>query len=305
MALENQRTGQIGVNAVERIVLADWQSRWQPMDAFNDDGVDGLIFIEEGGKPTGQIVYVQVKCTKAKPNQSGRIAVSKDKEALAKNLEHWRRVVGAAIVVHVHRDNPEKCYWANLKDDSNFTPTQFLISASQKFGKASKRQIADLCGTIHHDLLLRRIHFTTEDFLYLKDKKHLQTAARNFYKSLQKANLCIQGLTPPVRFTREGWRHLTRPSRSRLVQLQSLQLLGVIPKLHKDSSVHDLEIINPKKGEPAKFASLTTAASFPCRQTVVVKLVLRTRDDPECGQTLSFHTLYEVRRKRNLVGGKA
>ena len=46
VGLSKQRQGQLGVNAVERIVLKGWNSRWQPLDAVNDDGVDGLIFIE-------------------------------------------------------------------------------------------------------------------------------------------------------------------------------------------------------------------------------------------------------------------
>ena len=44
--LSTQRTGQLGVNVVERIVL-EWGARWQSLDAVNDDGIDGLIFIEE------------------------------------------------------------------------------------------------------------------------------------------------------------------------------------------------------------------------------------------------------------------
>jgi hypothetical protein len=33
----------LGVNIVEQVVLSQWQSHWQAIDGFNDDGADGLI----------------------------------------------------------------------------------------------------------------------------------------------------------------------------------------------------------------------------------------------------------------------
>lgn len=59
--LHTQKTGQIGVNAVERVILLDWKCRWQMIDGHNDDGADGLIFVEDGYKTNGQIIYVQIK----------------------------------------------------------------------------------------------------------------------------------------------------------------------------------------------------------------------------------------------------
>ncbi len=62
--MKTQRKGQISINLAENIVIDQWESRWQPIEAHNDDGIDALIFIERGGEITGQIVYVQVKYMK-------------------------------------------------------------------------------------------------------------------------------------------------------------------------------------------------------------------------------------------------
>lgn len=82
MNYSSVRQGQLGVNVVERLVLGfGW--RWQQLDAANDDGVDGLIFVEENGSPNGQILYVQVKCHRSRLDKQGRISVSFKKAALA------------------------------------------------------------------------------------------------------------------------------------------------------------------------------------------------------------------------------
>jgi hypothetical protein len=83
--LDRQRTGQLGVNIVERVVLSQWQSRWQAIDGFNDDGVDGLIFIERSSGHTGQIIHLQVKCTSKSPIKSGWITVPESSNRLKKH----------------------------------------------------------------------------------------------------------------------------------------------------------------------------------------------------------------------------
>jgi hypothetical protein len=73
--LSTQKRGQLGANIVERIVLKDWNSRWQQIDAQNDDGVDGLIFLEAGNRPTGQIIFAQIKCHQS-PISDSKVSVS-------------------------------------------------------------------------------------------------------------------------------------------------------------------------------------------------------------------------------------
>lgn len=299
--MQRQRTGQIGVNVVERIVLRDWLARWQPIDSVNDDGIDGLIFLESRGVPTGQIIFVQVKCTKNKPNGSGLIAIPIAREKLLLNLDRWRRVVGAAILVHVNPDTLAAT-WVNLRGEDALGNTQVFVPVTNHFDKGSRKSIAALCGTIHRDFLMKRIVTRSSDFPYLTDSRHIQTAARSFYRGMELSKIRLGKSGPQVRFTKEGWGHITRQERARLIQLQSFQLLGVIRRIIESSSDADLKEIKPKSGQAVQFVYLTAAVSFPFRQTAIVKVVLWRRTNSVDGVNYSFHTVYEPRRRRDVIG---
>jgi hypothetical protein len=301
MGMEKQRTGQIGVNVVERVILRDWLGRWQPIDSVNDDGIDGLIFLESRGVPTGQIIFVQIKCTKSKPNGSGFIAIPISREKLLMNVDRWRRVVGAAILVHVDPDTLAAT-WVNLRAPKALGNTQVFVPATNTFDKSSRKPIAGLCGTIHRDLLMKRVITRSSDFPYLVDPKHIQTAARTFYREMEISKMRLGKSGPQIRFTKEGWNHITRPGRARLIQLQSFQLLGAIRRIIESSSDVDLKEITPQKGATAQFVYLIAAVSFPFRQTAIVKIVLWRRIHPVEGVNYSFHTVYEPRRRRDVMG---
>ncbi|WP_200410621.1 DUF4365 domain-containing protein [Komagataeibacter oboediens] len=301
MSMEKQKRGQLGVNVVERIVLQDWRGRWQPIDSVNDDGVDGLIFMESRGVPTGQIVFVQVKCTSKKPRSDGVVAVAIKREKLTMNIERWRRVVGAAILVHV---NPVtlKAYWVNLRDENAIGNTQVLVPSENIFNKSSRKEISKLCGTIHRDLLIKKLTTKGSDFPYLKEKEHIQVCARKYYKKLDSLALRIGGNGPVVRFTKEGWGHITRFGRARLTQLQSFQLLGVVKEMIESTNESELREIKPETGCPVEFVYLMAAISFPHRQTAVVKIILWRRQDSVNGTNYSFRTIYEPRRRHDVLG---
>lgn len=301
MSMEKQKRGQIGVNTVERIVLRDWEGRWQPIDSVNDDGVDGLIFIESRGTPTGQIIFVQIKCTNAKPNTRGEIAIPIARKKLEMNFERWRRVVGAAILIHVNPKNFE-AHWVDLRGTGAVGNTQVFVPVANAFNKAARKHISSLCGTIHRDLLMIQVKTTSDDFSYLTSKDHLQTAARQYYRKLEASAVKLGGSGPTVSFTKEGWRHLTRFGRSRLTQLQSFQLLGAARSMIESIPETELREVNPKKGNPVEFVYMVAAVSFPHRQTAVVKILLWRRTHPVEGINYSFRTVYEPRRRRDIIG---
>ncbi|MEQ8354634.1 MAG: DUF4365 domain-containing protein [Kiloniellaceae bacterium] len=303
MSLEKQRRGQVGVNVVEGIVLRDWGARWQQIDSVNDDGVDGLIFLESGGGPTGQIIFVQVKCTKASPNQSGYVVVPVKSERLKMNMERWRRVVGAAILVHVEPTTLRAC-WVNLRDQRAFTNTQIKVPSENHFNANSRRKMAELCGTVHLDMMLREVATRASDFPYLIEREHIQTAARKYYRQTQRSQVFFKGSSRHVHFTREGWHHITRYKRPRLTQLQSFHLLGAVRRIIETATEGDLIEVVPKKGDPIEYVYLSAVVSFPFRASSVVKVVLRRRQDQTGVASYSFHTVYEPRRRRNMIGLK-
>lgn len=299
--MEKQKRGQLGVNVVERIVLQDWRGRWQPIDSVNDDGVDGLIFMESRGVPTGQIVFVQIKCTSKKPRSDNVVAVAIAQEKLTMNFERWRRVVGAAILVHV---NPEtlEAHWVNLRDEKSRGSTQVFVPLKNIFNKSSRKEISKLCGTIHRDLLIKKLKTRDSDFSYLKGKEHIQVCARKYYKKLDSLALHLGGNGPVVRFTKEGWDHITRFGRARLTQLQSFQLLGAVKEMIESTNESELREVKPENGCPVELVYLVAAISFPHRQTAVVKIILWRRNDPIKGINYSFRTIYEPRRRHDVLG---
>jgi len=62
-----------------------WNSRWQQLDAHNDDAVDGLILLESGGEMTGQVIFVQVKCSRRKLRDDGNRSVAIEARQLTKH----------------------------------------------------------------------------------------------------------------------------------------------------------------------------------------------------------------------------
>ncbi|MFJ1311316.1 DUF4365 domain-containing protein [Agrobacterium sp. P15N1-A] len=297
----SQRRGQLGVNQVEKVVLEmGW--RWQQLDAANDDGVDGLIFVESGGIPTGQIIYVQVKCHDSRTDTKGRICVSFRKAGLARNYEQWRRVVGAAILVHVSPTPPYATHWVNLLEPGAVKGSQVFVDPKCSFGQSSARRLAILCGNIHRDLLKARVDTETADFDYLKKgTTDLQNNAKAFYRQLRADPPRLGGSGPLVNFSSEGWRHITRQSRARLTQLQSMLVLGGTRRVIEATPETALEVSDEFDG--GRLVIARVALTFPFRQTCMVKLILRRRGTVG-NYYYSFWSIYESRRGRDVLGRK-
>jgi hypothetical protein len=298
--MATQKRGQLGVNAVENIVLSQWNCRWQPVDAQNDDGVDGLIFIERGGETTGQIVFVQVKCTNS-TSSNGRTSVSINQKKLSRNVTRWRKLVGAAILIHVD-PKTMKATWANLRDHGAIGNTQVYVPTTNNFDKHSKNVIADLCGTMHRDVLLPQIDTDVDDFRHLKSREHLQTASRTLYKELSAAEIRLGLDGPAVRFTGDGWKHMTRRRRSHLSEIQSFTLLGVVRKVLEATPESALVSDNTSGVPEGTVYAARAAVTFPFRQTAIVKIVLRKSMNQDGSTAYSFFTVYEPKRKRNVLG---
>lgn len=303
MSLSKQRRGQIGVNTVEKVVLSEWAGRWQALEAHNDDAIDGLIFLEDGGELSGQIIFTQVKCMKVKKGKDGKYRIPISQKKLSRNLRAWRKVVGAAIVVLVDPDSLT-ARWVDIKPSHSSTPTQILVPEGQIFNGSAKQFISALCGTLHQDLQAQKVHTFADDFKHLRSTKHVQPASRKTYISLGQTPMLLGGFGERVHFDREGWRHITRPGRSQLSRYQSFVLLGAVRKIIEacDTPLEDL----PKsfsKAENCHFFTIDSMVTFPFRQTGLVRLVLRRSEiDSNGSSKLKFWTIYEPRRKQSGLG---
>ncbi|MEL0156354.1 DUF4365 domain-containing protein [Sphingopyxis sp.] len=304
MSLNTQRRGQVGINIVESVILNEWKGRWQPIDAHNDDGVDGLIFLEAGGEMTGQVIFAQVKCfSGVRLDSNGRYCLSIGIKKLEKNLSRWRRLVGAAIVIYVDAAT-RKCFWVNARDPGAIKGSQVFVPEHQSFDARARQVVAGLCGNIHRDLLAPLVETTAEDYPHLRSKEHIQRSAKALYRQLSSEPVRIGENGPVVEFDRDGWRHITRAARPQLTRYQSFVLLGAVRKIVEISDVGTLKRHNSKQIPSAgEFVSARAAVSFPFRQTGIVKVVLKilpTDGEPR----YLFHTVYEPRRRRNVMGAR-
>jgi len=295
-----QRAGQIGIVKVETTILEAWHSRWQQIDAQNDDAIDGLIFIERNNHPTGQIIFAQVKRQAAKLVE-GRYAVQIERDRLERNLDRWRPLAGGAILIHVDPATGV-ARWVNVRKSSAIGKTRVYVPVENIFDSDAKDAIAMLAGNIHADLMMPQISTTKEDFSHLSSKQHLQVAARALYRDLDQRALTLGEGGPIVRFQRSGWRHITRPGRTSVMRSQSFILLGAVPKILASVESGSLRLFTPRAYSASGLKAISTAVSFPFRQTATVKMVLRAKADRP--NELWFHTIYEPRRKRDPLGVK-
>jgi hypothetical protein len=300
MSLKTQRLGQIGVNVVERVVLRDWQGRWQALDAHNDDGVDGLIFLESNGEATGQVIYAQVKTyNRVRRSTSGDFMLPIGTKRLSKAISRWRRLVGAAIVIYVDPVSLHG-YWADAK---NVHPnwSQIAVPSNQLFDKAAKRLIAHLCGTLHRDLSTPTLIAEPEHFAHLTGNELIKVAAHELYHDLEQRPVLLGGNGPRVSFPRSGWRHITRRERPQLTRYQSFVLLGVVRPILERTDEVDLKDARMIPDRGIRLLAARCAVSFPFRQTGIVKVVLRKLTRAE-RDVYEFHTVYEPRRRRDVIG---
>jgi hypothetical protein len=300
MSLKTQRLGQIGVNVVERVVLNEWQGRWQALDAQNDDGVDGLIFLESNGEITGQVVYVQIKTfTNVRLSQARDFMLPIGAARLAKAISRWRKLIGAAIIIYVNPKTLE-AYWADAKGVAA-SNTQIAVPSNQRFNKSARKPISRLCGSLHRDLLSTELIAEAQHFNHLVSKDHVQVAARKIYKQLQETSVQFAGNGPMVEFTREGWRHIIRPKRPKLTRYQSFVLLGVLRLIIENSKESDLVDARMDADIGVELLAIKATVSFPFRHTGIVKVVLK-KLIKESKASYEFHTVYEPKRRLNLMG---
>lgn len=302
MSLKKQRMGQIGVNVVERVVIRDWRCRWQPIDSHNDDGVDGLIFLEQNGEATGQVVYVQVKCfSNVRLDAEGRYCLPIGIERLNDAIRRWKKLVGAAIVVYVD-PRSERSFWVDARS-LTCGISQVFVPALQKFDKEARKIISAMCGNIHRDLLTRTIITEASDFPHLRARDHIQVASHNLYRELSSKPVRIAKEGPIVSFNQSGWQHITRRRRPDLTRYQSFVLLGTVRKLLESTPEEELTDHFSRSDPTTPYVAARATISFPFRQSGIVKLILRWAPTA-AGRSYSFHTIYEPRRKRNLLGAR-
>lgn len=300
---KRSKTGQLGVNVVERIVIDDLLWRWQSLDQQNDDGLDGLIMVENGkGELTGQIIFAQVKCWSKRRPKSGKLKLNVNPKKLEVRARRWRRVAGASIIVWVDPKNKE-AFWADLQNPENILEKSVLISLKDRFSEKSANRLRQLAGTQGDDNLLPLIRATYSELQHIHPTRPLKVCSKEFFKNIGFVNSCDQRIGS-VHFSRVGWKHITRPERPVSRVVQSLQLLRIAKRMVEEVPEAQLLRRIGSANNPAEIYSLTARVTFPHRDAAVIRvIVLRQLVSPTNLTPKSwFYSVYERRRRHGLRG---
>ncbi|MEZ4939207.1 MAG: DUF4365 domain-containing protein, partial [Crocinitomicaceae bacterium] len=171
---------------------------WQPYDADNDNGVDGLIIIRKSGIDTGQLVFTQVKCgspggyyqeAQIRPNKFG---VNVGQQYIQSHRPRWNSVPGPMIMIYVDYES-QKAWWTDLKsEDSYIQENQSLILFDKRrvFERHSFGNFKKLNGYIYinpnYEVLT--IPNNATNYLNLSTNTSLKDQALQYYKSWSNEN---------------------------------------------------------------------------------------------------------------------
>lgn len=298
------RTGQAGINRVEDIVINELIWRWQSLDQHNDDALDGLIFVEDkNSETTGQVIFAQVKCWDVPRSANGFVTLPINTEKLRFRARRWRRVAGASIVIWVDPRNME-AFWADLQDPDTFTKSGLKVSLQSKFGDKSATRLRRLAGTQGEDNLLQIMYATPNDTAHVQLNASLkETSKKLLFEDIEAAIAKNKNLGV-VKFSRVGWKHITRTERPTSRVVQSLHLIKIAQRMIEE--IDDIQLIRTIGGseQPAEIYAITARVVFRHRDAAVVRvIILKQLPGPKNPDPKTwFYSVYERRRRRGLRG---
>lgn len=318
--MSNTRTEQesIGLRVVGQFVREKWRCRFQELDARNDDGIDGIIFLAKSGEASGETIFVQVKCGPSykvrNKDQTDNFNVRLGIDYIETHRPRWNRYPGPVILIYVDSSTDKIlpfAWWADLKSQASYnlySKSYIIIDSFNRFGEHSKGHFKNLC-THHLDYSLETIELTTEDFNYIRIKDNLKKSAREKYKAISK-RIHTNPTLGEVIVNRVGWKHITRPDRKILHVNQSFELIGALEKII--SSTHRYEFVKQldtyeKTSNKVIVDNICLRAKiiFPHRyQGVVVVMLKRKRLFNENGKAntskIWFYSIFESRRGKKI-----
>jgi hypothetical protein len=314
----------VGLRYTGMVVQEYWECRWQKLDAENDDAIDGIILYERKSKVTDAI-YVQVKAgrsyrVKSEKKYPDQICLGLGEEYINSHRPRWCSYPGPVILVYMEpAESPKKqelAWWVDLKDPSSYTDkakSYILVPKDQIFDITAKKRIYALTAHRHDENSLVNIDTSNEILNHLSlSNDTIKDSAHKYYLNLSRIKItpaCVE--FKYIIFTRVGWKHITRKTRSLQRILQSLILLPVIKEIIekiKRYEIVDHKFEEDELGGGTIFQTLLLRArvSFPFRYPAVINVILRRKISVSLsGEHVEsktwFYSIYESRRKRELI----
>ncbi|RZJ48473.1 MAG: DUF4365 domain-containing protein [Flavobacterium sp.] len=280
-----------GMRIVSQYVQEFWECGWQPLDARNDRGIDGVIFMRQRNIDLGVKVNVQIKCGSKYISSENKeeIRISIDSESgLLQHIEYWRIQNEPTVLIFVNPSLPKrdkngnilrdlkgqiiwvenrltaKAWWVDLKSDNlKVEDKKTLISIPKKnlFGEHSKGEFQRLIKPLISKDSLPIIQLNSESKNLLHSTK-LKTDSRSFYKNWKNNNVTFcQSLGKEIIVSKTGWNHILSAKRSKERRGNSLKLLGVArqiiqcddAKFYLLNQSESLDILEQKFGIRARY----------------------------------------------------
>lgn len=222
--LDSIRRGAAGRDQVALQVRSFLLSDWQNMDAENDNGIDGMIFLRHGSAFLGRLLFVQVKSGPSfmvdykQRRFAGLIGVDIGEDYIATHRPRWEALPGPVILVYVADPGKRSStiYWQDLKRDASYSASNkgvVLVPRSQTFGSEAKGALRRLTGSMPDDAPLKHIDMRNVECLTAFPVYDRPTA-RCFYKEWSRSVERHHPELGEIEVTNAGWRHLTRRSRN-------------------------------------------------------------------------------------------
>lgn len=278
-----------------------------------DNGFDGAIVWQESGNII-DVIYVQCKGGDSylPKNTSENFRIQNmSKESVKAHKEVWDSVQGPAILVVTNSNN--KAWWIDLKSKKSFDESEEMLYCDPKniFNSSARNKIKNLISKNIDKYNIPKLLVKNDILPDLLGKEPLKVISKDFYRQLGKKKIKSKcpDLNQQIKFTRVGWRHITRKKRNKERIIQSLLLLPLLPEVIENSTEYetiDAKYYKEKKGNQKVIVDkliIKAQCSFYYRFPSIVKVVLlRKREITpyEIKQTIWFYSIYEARRKRNL-----
>lgn len=298
---KNEATGN---RVVMQYVQEFWDCGWQPLDARNDRGIDGLIFMRQKGNDLGVKINVQIKCgakyISSYNDDEIRISIHNE-YSLQQHIEYWKIQNEPTVLIFVNpckekRDKNgnisklngkivwldsrinAKAWWVNLKDPGlqpDDLKTIIRINKKNNFGEHSK---GDFLKLIRPLLSVSHLHeiIPNKESKALLNSHHLKTDSREFYKNWKNNNeIFCKAINQKIRVSKTGWKHILLKARGIERQSISLRLLGIAKQMIDD--VENFYLLNQKENgnELEQKIALRARSSYQYNEHIVQVILLR------------------------------
>ncbi|MVN23518.1 DUF4365 domain-containing protein [Mucilaginibacter arboris] len=314
-----------GMRVVAQFVQEFWECGWQPFDARNDKGIDGLILMKKRNTDLGVKINVQVKCGAKyiSSETKDEIKISIDDElGLIEHIEYWSKQVEPAILIFVNPAKPirdksgnivkddkgkitwkesrlnSKAWWVDLKSKGlRVENSKTLISIPKKnvFGEHSKGAFLKLIKPLMSNAHLPLIKLNAESKRLLNSIK-LKEESHKFYKDWKNGNtIFCKAIDKDIRVSKTGWDHILSSNRGAERRINSLKLLGVAKQMVDEIEKDKFFLLNQKESLLELEQKLGIRARYVDKQLgeqIVQVIILRKLNTRNRNEKLWFYSVH-------------